>query len=305
MAKASNIMYLEQLFSREAHQMYRDEMLLSEAFTLFHTAANNPLLAEHFERARKQTHNIASTIKEHLHNDTSSARRSALRGILEDGQERASDLGDHHLVDAELIATMQRLLGYQIAGYQNVICFARMLREDELEAVLDRAIQQKRATAAELSEVALHQVHWRANWWAPEHTSSWERVKSAFRRDWEQTKARFGGADNPPAHDQSAGDTLAQMSGSEPVFETEEPAFRYGYGAAQYYRDREWDGGLEQDLRANYGGMWDPAKDSIRAGWDYARPRPAASRSISLPDQERDPRRASFRDSREDARRLR
>ncbi len=271
MAKTTNILYLEQLFHREAHEMYQDENLLAEAFELFRKAANNPLLGEHFERARRQSHDIASAIKEHLHGDVGSARRSALRGILEDGQKRATSLGDHHLVDAELIATMQRLLGYQLAGYQNVANFARMLREDTLEAVLVRAVQQKRVTSEQLSQVALHQVHWRANWWAPEHTSSWERVKAAFRRDWEQTKSRFR-RDEGPNPEQTAGETLAQMSGQDPVFEADEPAFRYGYGAAHYYRDRDWNDELEGELRANYGGMWEPARDNIRAGWDYARP---------------------------------
>ncbi len=271
MARTTNILYLEQLFQREAHEMYQDEILLAEAFELFRKAASNPLLGEHFERARRQTNDIASAIKEHLHGGAGSSRRSALRGILEDGQQRATSLGDHHLVDAELIATMQRLLGYQLAGYQNVANFARMLREDALDSIVSGAIQQKRVTAEQLSQIALHQVHWRANWWAPEHTSSWERVKAAFRRDWEQTKSRFR-SDDGPNPSQSAGDTVAQMTGQDPVFEMEEPAFRYGYGAAHFYRDREWDDEFEQELRANYGGMWEPARDNIRAGWDYARP---------------------------------
>ena len=50
MAKTTNILYLEQLFHREAHEMYQDENLLAEAFELFRKAANNPLLGEHFEQ---------------------------------------------------------------------------------------------------------------------------------------------------------------------------------------------------------------------------------------------------------------
>lgn len=292
MAKATNILYLEQLFAREAHELYQDETLLAEAFDLARKGASNPMLAELFERARRDTLDLASAIKEHLHGQPAKANRSALRGILEEGNRRVQGLGDHHLVDAELIATMQRLLGYQLAGYENVANYARMLREDSLESVIERAIMHKRQTAKRLSQIALHQVHWRANWWAPEHTSAWDRVKTAFRRDWEQTKARVG-ASTPPPGGQDAGDTMAQITGRQEVlpvtnFEADEPAFRYGYGAAQHYRDREWGPGIESELRSNYGGIWDDStRDHVRAGWLYARPgEEEPRRSISLPADE-------------------
>jgi ferritin-like metal-binding protein YciE len=288
MAKTTSIIYLQQLFSREAHDLYQDEVMLGEAFDLFRKAANNPLLAELFERSRRQTLDIASSVKEHLDRAPAKGRRPALRGILEEGQQRAQSLGDHHLVDAELISTMQRLLGYQLAGYENVANFARLLGDAAMENVIARAIEQKRKATQQLSEVALHQVHWRANWWAPEHSSSWDRVKAAFRRDWEQTKARVGAAP-PPAGGQGVGDTIAQMAGKQEVvsgtFEADEPAFRYGYGAAHHYRDRDWGPGIEDELRSNYGGLWEEARDNIRAGWDYARPEQAheGRRSIALP----------------------
>jgi ferritin-like metal-binding protein YciE len=279
MAKTSkDIIYLEQLFSREAHELYQDEALLGEAFGLFRDAANNPVLSELLEQGRRDTLDIAAALKEHLSGALGKGRRPALRGIFEEGQSRATSLGNNHLVDAQLISTMQRLLGYQLAGYETVANFARMLRQDALEGVIARARQSKEKMARQLSEVAVHQVHWRANWWAPEHSTAWDRVKAAFRRDWEQTKAHVGAAPPLPDGPQKAGDTVAQMTGKQEVvpgtFEAHEPAFRYGYGAAHHYRDRDWSPELEDELRANYGGIWENARDHIRAGWDYARPEP-------------------------------
>src|SRR5262245_17582135 len=49
-------------------------------------------------------------------------------------------------------------------------------------------------------------------WWKSEHESAWDRVKAAFKRDWEQTKHDLG-ASEPDIH-QSAGDTLKQAVGS-------------------------------------------------------------------------------------------
>ncbi len=53
------------------------------------------------------------------------------------------------------------------------------------------------------------------NWWTEKHTSSWDRVKDAFQRDWEQTKADFS-SDGKDLK-QSAADTAKQIIGSEPI----------------------------------------------------------------------------------------
>jgi hypothetical protein len=51
-------------------------------------------------------------------------------------------------------------------------------------------------------------------WWSEQHASTWERVKAAMRRDFEQTKNDFGGG---PDLDQDVHDTLKQAAGVEPI----------------------------------------------------------------------------------------
>lgn len=52
-------------------------------------------------------------------------------------------------------------------------------------------------------------------WWTDRHSSSWERVKDAFQRDWEQTKSDFsaGGKDLK----QGVVDTVRQSFGNEDI----------------------------------------------------------------------------------------
>ena len=52
-------------------------------------------------------------------------------------------------------------------------------------------------------------------WWNKEHESGWSRVKAAFKRDWDQTKHDFGGAE--PDTDQNIGDTVKQAAGKQPI----------------------------------------------------------------------------------------
>jgi hypothetical protein len=123
-------------------------------------------------------------------------------------------------------------------------------------------------------------THKDPDWWNSNHTSAWERVKAAFKRDWDQTKHDFGG--DTPDTDQDVPDTIAQAAGKQPipprgtpVFEDEEPAYRFGYGARSHYGDRysAWDDRVEAELerewtRSNHGD-WPRYRNAVRRGWEY------------------------------------
>jgi len=117
------------------------------------------------------------------------------------------------------------------------------------------------------------------SWWNQEHESAWERVKEAFKRDWDQTKHDMGG--NEPDTDQDVDDTVKQAAGKQPIpprghrtYEDVEDAYRFGYGArshyAKYYKD--WDDEVETQLREDweqtYGGRWTDYRSAVRLGWE-------------------------------------
>ena len=118
-------------------------------------------------------------------------------------------------------------------------------------------------------------------WWNPEHESAWDRIKAAFRRDWDQTKHDFGR--KKPDLDQDVDDTVKQAAGTQPIpprgqptFEENEDAYRFGYGAHSYYGQRypgwntELESELEKDWRNTYSDRdWRSHRDYIRHGWDY------------------------------------
>jgi len=124
-------------------------------------------------------------------------------------------------------------------------------------------------------------AHKNPSWWTEEYDSSWDRVKAAFKRDWDQTKHDLGG--NQPDTQQSVKDTVKQASGTqaiprrgESVYEKAEPAYRFGYGARTHYGTRYpvWNMNLENELRrdwtnTNQDADWESDSANIRAGWDY------------------------------------
>jgi len=111
---------------------------------------------------------------------------------------------------------------------------------------------------------------------------SWERVKAAFKRDWDQTKHDLGG--NEPQTNQGVADTVRQAHGTEPipprgepVYEKIEPAYRFGYGARLHYgkKYQAWNPELEGELKRDWVASWGRENDwnmdsrFIRSGWDY------------------------------------
>lgn len=114
-------------------------------------------------------------------------------------------------------------------------------------------------------------------WWTNEHTSAWDRVKAAMKRDWEQTKSDLSFEKAGTDLDQSVGDTVKQAVGKED-FDRDEPAFRYGHGASMHYRDADddWSDRVENKMREEWGDLksgqtWDEAKAAVHRGWDWGR----------------------------------
>jgi hypothetical protein len=119
-------------------------------------------------------------------------------------------------------------------------------------------------------------------WWSQEDESSWERVKAAFKRDWDQTKHDFGA--HQPDIGQNVGDTVKQAAGKQPIpprgqptYEEVEDAYRFGYGARSHYRqhyptwNNQLETQLEQDWRDTYNDRdWARYRRLIRGGWEYS-----------------------------------
>jgi hypothetical protein len=118
-------------------------------------------------------------------------------------------------------------------------------------------------------------------WWNEQNESAWERVKAAFKRDWDQTM-HDAGSHQPDTHPH-VGDTMKQAVGKEaipprgmPTYEEIEDAYRFGFGARYQYDSQYpvWDmrleAQLEQDWRETYGDRhWGRYREFVRHAWDY------------------------------------
>ena len=138
---------------------------------------------------------------------------------------------------------------------------------------------------------SMAQSTWDPDWWTDTYSSSWERVKHAMRRDWEQTKGDL--TDSGVDLNQAAGDTIRQALGTQPVprdnlpnpgprhehesvWRSIQAAVRYGYGARLHYKDADWDATITERLReewqaSNQPNSWEEVKEGVKRGWHSAR----------------------------------
>jgi len=122
-------------------------------------------------------------------------------------------------------------------------------------------------------------------WWNEKHDGTWQRVKGALKRDWEQTKEDFTRRSKREDLNQDVGDTVRQAMGKEPIppdhvpnpdWDKVEPDYQYGVGARMQYGDehKAWDDRLESKLRDEWKsiddrGAWDDVKGRVRRGYEY------------------------------------
>ena len=124
-------------------------------------------------------------------------------------------------------------------------------------------------------------------WYSPAHASTWERVKEALRRDWEQTKhdLHVGGREL----NQKIADTTSQVGGSEALpasgapnppkiigrWEDVEAWIGFGYACKTHYGVEypDWTPDLEAKLKADWKGSlpWSQVKLYVRHGYDVPR----------------------------------
>lgn len=127
----------------------------------------------------------------------------------------------------------------------------------------------------------------RPGWYTDEHDSAWERVKAAFRNDWEQTKHDFG-SDSARDLKQDVDDTAKQALGRDDAFENREQAFRFGHAAQRHYRSQypTWNDDLESRLRQDYGSDFDRDRSSIRRAYDFRYPTTSTSSGMATAESE-------------------
>ena len=86
----------------------------------------------------------------------------AIDGIIEEADEVTAEVADKSVLDAALINAAQAVEHYEITRYGSLIAWAKQLGRNDCASVLQKTLDEERATDRKLTTLAESRINLRA-----------------------------------------------------------------------------------------------------------------------------------------------
>ena len=86
----------------------------------------------------------------------------AIDGIIDEAEEIAGEVDDKQVLDAALIAAAQAVEHYEITRYGTLVAWAKQLGRNDCAAVLQKNLDEEKATDQKLTAMAEKSVNRKA-----------------------------------------------------------------------------------------------------------------------------------------------
>lgn len=162
---SKDIKSLDDLFVHTLRDIYYAEKQIAKALPEMIEKATDPKLKAGFEKHLQETKGHIERVEQVFEMHDVKAKEvdcPAIDGILEEADEVAGDVADKQVLDAALIASAQAVEHYEITRYGTLIAWAKELGRDDCAAVLDKNLQEEKATDMKLTEMAESKVNLQA-----------------------------------------------------------------------------------------------------------------------------------------------
>ena len=97
-------------------------------------------------------------------------------------------------------------------------------------------------------------------------TLAWDEARNAVHDSWERADRTYSTYEQSDRHFASNFENTGYRTGDE-SFDDYRPAYRYGTQSRTRYQGRDWDDGLEHELKQG----WDKTKGDSRLAWERAK----------------------------------
>lgn len=148
---------LEDLFVHELMDLYDAENQLVRVLPNLIQAANGPALKTALEEHLTQTQDHVTRLEAVFMGMGMKAKRQtceAMQGILYEANELLSETTDSAVRDAALIAAVQRVEHYEMAGYGTARTYAYVLGYDHSATLLQETLDEEEQADKRLTQVA-------------------------------------------------------------------------------------------------------------------------------------------------------
>jgi ferritin-like metal-binding protein YciE len=148
---------LNDLLVHELKDLYDAEHQIVAALPKIAEAVSAPELREAVEHHLEQTRQHIARLEQvfgTLDQEPERETCDGMKGLLKEGRSAIEDEMNDDVRDAALIAAMQRVEHYEMAGYGTVRTYAHLLGHEEAARLLQETLDEEELTDKRLSQLA-------------------------------------------------------------------------------------------------------------------------------------------------------
>jgi ferritin-like metal-binding protein YciE len=160
-----DIKTMNDLFVHQLQDIYYAEQQLVKALPKMAEKATEPQLKQGFLTHLDETKTHVKRVEQvfQMHGVAVKAVDCpAIDGIIEEANETAGEVADKAVLDAALINAAQAAEHYEIARYGSLVAWAKQLGRNDCATVLQKTLDEEKATDKKLTALAESRVNLRA-----------------------------------------------------------------------------------------------------------------------------------------------
>ncbi len=162
---SKDIHTMNDLFVHTLRDVYYAEKQVLKALPEMIEKANDPQLKQGLQAHLGETDNHVRRLEEVFRMQGVEAKGvdcPAIDGIMEEAEDVAGEVDDKQVLDAALIAAAQAVEHYEITRYGTLISWAKQLGRNECATILQRTLDEEKATDQKLTDMAESRLNLRA-----------------------------------------------------------------------------------------------------------------------------------------------
>jgi len=145
------------LLAKELQDIHSAERLLSRELPRLSKHVSSDEVREKLDERLHQGEELLEAVEQELEElEVSVARKRnlAVEGLLEDAKQLMDEIQSEDVLDAALIAELQKVQHYCMAAWGTTAAYAREMEQESLAEAMERALEDGKRLDRELSELA-------------------------------------------------------------------------------------------------------------------------------------------------------
>src|SRR6266513_1931422 len=160
-----DIKTMNDLFVHQLQDIYYAEKQIVKTLSKMAEKANNKQLKQgfltHLDETKTHVQRLEQVFQMHGA-EIKAVDCPAIDGIIEEADDVAGEVADKSVLDAALVAAAQAVEHYEMTRYGTLVAWAKQLGRNDCASVLQKTLDEERATDKKLTTLAESKINLRA-----------------------------------------------------------------------------------------------------------------------------------------------